>query len=337
MDDDGFVIIDDIGNITQIETVPLTLPPSQPKQRLHELVTLYSDDCLEVMRQIADNCIDSIITDPPYDLGFMGKDWDKSGIAFQVSLWTEVLRILKPGGHILVMGGTRTYHRMVCAIEDAGFEIRDTLMWLYGQGMPKSHNGLKPAHEPICLARKQLSEKTVAENVLVWGTGALNIDGCRVLVDKATGELDTTQGRWPANVAHDGSDEVVEIFPESRDGIAVQRNGGGQKIGGNGIYGGSKGLTRPDQGYGGSGSAARFLYCAKASKADRAGSKHPTVKPIKLMQWLCRLITPPNGCVLDPFAGSGTTGAAAVNEGFQIILCESDAEYQDDIRRRFMS
>lgn len=437
------------------------------------------------MRAMPDNSVDSIVTDPPYELtsarpggrspatqgkvmkGFMGMEWDGSGIAYSVEMWAEALRVLKPGGHLLAFSGSRTYHRMTCAIEDAGFEVRDQIMWVYGSGFPKSldvskaidksraghafdeirdylrgairaagltqvqvkaHLGypadsgivshwvansqpmvpgwadwsamktilplddrfdsliesaerekvgekrsgiadggpardtigggksvvvditapatdaarqwegwgtaLKPAHEPICVARKPLIG-TVAANVLAHGTGALNIDGCRVGTEERTyepkgtsasaamirvpehragkaGDEVTVSGRWPANLIHDGSDEVVALFGEP----------------------------------------ARFFYCAKTSKADRneglddpgpqfkhgatlrqientpkAGNSHPTVKPTELMAYLCRLVTPPGGLILDPFMGSGSTGKAAMREGFRFIGCELSAEY----------
>jgi site-specific DNA-methyltransferase (adenine-specific) len=406
-------------------------------------VTLYHADCRETLRQLADNSIDSVVTDPPYALvegsrngspqpgdmktpygrsgpskkrGFMGKEWDTGDVAHDPAFWAEVLRVLKPGGHIAVFGGTRTYHRMACSIEDAGFEIRDSLMWIYGSGFPKSHdvskgidkaagaewevigrrpnadrhingrdntykgrteygfgsNGdltapatdaarqwqgwgtaLKPAFEPIVLARKPLSGKTVAANVLKWGTGAINVDGCRVGTESTkrnnhggtgnpeqwrTGNNGDFQsgsdlGRWPANVCHDGSDEVVGMFLQTTSGKpGIRRKGTNDGV----CYGReSRAPGTPLTGFGDSDSAARFFYSAKASRADRAGSKHPTVKPIALMQWLARLITPPGGTILDPFAGSGTTGIAAQREGFACVMCEREEEYVNDISRRF--
>jgi site-specific DNA-methyltransferase (adenine-specific) len=389
---------------------------------------LFHADAREALRILPDNSIDAVPCDPPYALvsivkrfgspnaapakgndaymrasaGFMGKSWDTGECAMDPAFWAEVLRVLKPGGHLVAFGASRGYHRMACAIEDAGFEIRDsfldlinpadpfwqffdslndvqrdalmrcidharpggTLAWLYGTGFPKSHNmdgewqgfgtALKPAFEPIVLARKPLSEGTIAANVLRWGTGALNIDGCRIeAMDKTPapvgqyggstigpnghsgirdGSADSL-GRWPANVIHDGSDEVVTAFP-SAGGQQGRAKNGGAKSGA--IYGKfAENVTANPEPRGDSGSAARFFYSAKASKADRAGSKHPTVKPVALMQWLCRLITPPGGTVLDPFAGSGTTGAAAALEGFNSILIEREAEYVQDILARF--
>lgn len=301
-------------------------------------------DCIEAMRAMDEASIDAIVCDPPYELGFMGKAWDSSGVAYQPRTWEAALRVLKPGGHLLAFGGTRTYHRLACAVEDAGFEIRDCIAWLYGSGFPKSHNGewggtaLKPAHEPIVVARKPLVG-TVAANVLKHGTGGLNIDGCRIEGPKAGGsggaplkfggenhrpfhdtaeprEFDTSQGRWPANVVLD---------PEA---AAMLDEQSGERPGSDG------------QG------ASRFFYCAKASRGERnAGldgfeeraalrNVHPTVKPIDLMRWLVRLVTPPGGTVLDPFTGSGTTGCAAVLEGFDFIGIEREGEYVEIARAR---
>ncbi len=364
-------------------------------------VWLMQGDCLERMKELDDNSVDSIITDPPYGLSFMGKKWDYD--VPSVEIWAESLRVLKPGGHLLAFAGTRTQHRMAVNIEDAGFEIRDMIAWVYGSGFPKSMNvskaidkaagvtrnvvgrskgagshsdrclsdgtlnsvldvtspateaakqwdgwgtALKPALEPITVARKPF-KGTVAANVLENGTGAINIDGCRVATEdnlnggaysnggkdlsKATsyatgvnaGEFVQPSGRWPANLIHDGSDEVVELFPIVKGGTAVRRNSGGNTFG--------SGRPKPkmsDMGYGDTGSAARFFYCAKTSKKDRgADNKHPTVKPTDLMRYLCRLVTPPNGIVLDPFMGSGSTGKAAMLEGFRFVGIELDEGY----------
>jgi site-specific DNA-methyltransferase (adenine-specific) len=394
---------------------------------------LINADCIEAMKAMPDNSVDSIVTDPPYELGFMGKSWDASGIAFNVEVWQEALRVIKPGGHLIAFSGSRTYHRMAVAIEDAGFQIRDQIMWVYGSGFPKSHNiskgidkaagaerevvgqkirgdvqeaklkgstysvadanknnnaifgygveditvastleakqwdgwgtALKPAHEPMVLARKPL-EGTVANNVLTFGVGGLNIDGSRVVSDdwdektvlgkyrgtnegndsvtnnfgvkeiKSTNTESTLIGRFPANFIHDGSNEVNELLGEP----------------------------------------ARFFYCAKASKRDRnegldgfenkrpayeshrpnyentkgietpfagtgRGGKdfknfHPTVKPTTLMQYLIRLVTPPNGIVLDPFMGSGSTGKACAYEGFDFIGIDQSAEYVEIAQAR---
>jgi len=522
-------------------------------------VELICGDCKDVMSGFADNTFDSIVTDPPYELGFMGKEWDGSGIAYNVKMWEQVLRVLKPGGYLLAFGGDRTEHRLKCAIEDAGFEIRTTVAWVFGSGFPKSYNvskklnsvipsslrcvcahhsmnttsdsrsdcrhvddlcdeqllfgqdngqdafplqggvlghnhddlglddllkeskhnhdrlkidrlsiedcqllygllledsqssdnilfdilgnmlhdeltaehkmdfrksdtlhlehdsvfssystslldsisrtyhkckvcekyyategigtALKPAAEFICVARKPFSG-TVAGNVLEWGTGGINIDGCRVgsaydnsgrgirtkdwhdesqVADKKAGMKTRAdphhQGRWPANFIHDGSDEVVGLFPQSKstggDGYKNSMFCGGKKTGGHGL--------------GDSGSAARFFYCAKASKRDRdegldgmelkkmqigderpsgdsyerrgqpptfRRNTHPTVKPTDLMRYLCRLVTPPDGVILDPFCGSGSTGKGAVLEGFNFTGIDEKPEYIEIARPR---
>lgn len=376
-------------------------------------------DCLEAMARLPEACVDACVTDPPYHLvsmvkrfgktslldntitsdrsrrkadgmarlarGFMGKTWDGGDISMSADTWRAVLRVLKPGAHLVAFGGTRTHHRTWCAIEDAGFEVRDTIMWLYGSGFPKSHdagNGwgtaLKPAWEPIILARKPLIG-TVAENGEKYGTGAINIDECRVEIGtevnpsiarrkgainhlsdrpaaetEAEGRMASRQspeayraersgesiGRWPANVIHDGSDEVREGFPD------VGKSTGGRTVNiskTSEIYGGGKGLgqdlspddARGDPGFGDSGSAARFFYCAKASKSDRGDdNKHPTVKPTDLMRYLCRLVTPKNGLILDPFMGSGSTGKAALKEGFNFLGIEKEEPYAEIARRR---
>jgi DNA modification methylase len=402
-----------------------------------ENFTLYHGDNRQILPTFAENSVDAIVTDPPYELGFMGKSWDASGVAFDPATWREALRVLKPGGHLIAFSGSRTYHRMAVAIEDAGFEIRDQIMWIYGSGFPKSHNidkaidkaagaerevvktgfaygisvgqeaqgyrpadyvskqlsneaitreakqwqgwgtALKPAHEPMVLARKPLVG-TVAANVLTYGTGGLNIDGARVgYVDdydkkhqedirkgsgtffggkgEATSPQIDMQGRWPANVIHDGSDEVLALFPDVKTGSIKphQQNSESESFG-------LKGKFITGSHSGDSGSAARFFYCAKASKRDRneglngfeekrdhdgreeggvGGSNprnrtnnyrqnhHPTVKPTDLMRYLCRLITPPNGTVLDPFMGSGSTGKAAMYEGFKFIGIEMTDDY----------
>jgi site-specific DNA-methyltransferase (adenine-specific) len=399
-------------------------------------VQVLHGDCRNELELLADNSVDSIVTDPPYELGFMGKSWDASGIAYDQRVWVQCLRVLKPGGHMLAFSGSRTYHRMVCAIEDAGFEIRDQIMWVYGSGFPKSLNiskaidkdagaerevvstyethdirnaglmdrkgsmtvevtapataeakqwegwgtALKPAHEPIVMARKPL-DGTVANNVLTHGVGGINIDGCRVGRadgdDSSAGNRTATfgtqdtlsggdgsggwsqneQGRFPANFIHDGSDEVLELFPDSKAGKPRNDRGTG------GIWAKSMGVPCGPQ-YGDIGSAARFFYCAKANKKDRnegldgfaekrpdertttgmgtfdekgvakQANHHPTVKPTELMRYLCRLVTPPNGTVLDPFTGSGSTGKAATLEGFNFIGIEQSAEYAEIAKAR---
>jgi DNA modification methylase len=361
---------------------------------------LHHGDCREVMAQMPDNSVDAIVTDPPYGLSFMGKGWDH-GVPGE-EFWAEALRVAKPGAHLLAFGGTRTFHRLACAIEDAGWEIRDTVGWIYGSGFPKSHNlkdqwagygtALKPAWEPVIVARKPLVG-TVAANVLEYGTGAINVDGCRVAcTDKAkfpAGIVSTTEavfgngvgryanrertednntsGRWPANIIHDGSDEVLALFP-------VTKSHGGGKASYGGVFGNGKTVTdntAMQRFAGDTGSAARFFYCAKASKRDRdegcegmpprqkvfngqsdspagkapgsvedkfstqpARNHHPTVKPTDLMRYLCRLVTPPDGVVLDPFMGSGSTGKAAMLEGFRFIGIEREAEYLEIAQAR---
>lgn len=380
---------------------------------------LLHGEALQELRALPDCSIDSVVTDPPYGLAFMGKRWDYDVPGVEV--WAECLRVLKPGGHLLAFAGTRTQHRMAVRIEDAGFEIRDMIAWIYGSGFPKSldvskaidkarrrdyvlaavelglnipgnnlhdwtkaeHSpgdkwweefkrvlspeqwgeieravvgksdkgkaifgscvgeydntapatdaarqwdgwgtALKPALEPITVARKPL-EGTVAANVQKWGTGALNVDGCRVETNDGrnrarpprtankilgggkgtnlTASEHNAAGRWPANLIHDGSEDVLELFPVTKSG----------------------------------GSSARFFYCAKASKSERGpGNTHPTVKPLALMRYLVRLVTPPGGTVLDPFMGSGTTGLAAAADGFQFVGIERDEAYFEIARRR---
>ena len=441
-------------------------------------MTVLNLDCRHGLALLPDNSIDAVLTDPPYELGFMDHAWDRSGIAYDVAMWREALRVLKPGGHMLAFSGSRTYHRMTCAIEDAGFEIRDSIMWVYGSGFPKSLDiskaidkisatstawfgpwlkkwreatgvsqkelcercgffgavnrggtianwelglgapsiaqfniicrvlnlpfdsieaversvigtrkvnagvafsnygavelqitapatmaaqiwegwgtALKPAHEPICVARKPLALGTVAANVLAHGVGGINIDGCRVPIDPAAdasqlrtmsvSQHDGADGRWPANFIHDGSPEVLAMFPEPR-----------------GDSGSAARFYQQCQWTQDNLEAALFFYCAKAGKRDRnegleafdavmanfaagtglskngdgsprnmaadAKNPHPTVKPTELMRYLCRLVTPPGGLIVDPFAGSGSTGKAAILEGFQFIGFELDPQY----------
>jgi len=368
--------------------------------------TVYHGDCLTVLAELPDGSVDAVVTDPPYELGFMGKGWDASGIAYRVDLWAEALRVLKPGGHLLAFGGTRTWHRLACAIEDAGFEVRDSIAWMYGSGFPKSLDvskaidkaagvwrgkagpvesgneamsggnyartpkgdpvtdaahqwqgwgtALKPAHEPIVVARKPLTG-TVAANVLEHGTGALNIDGCRIGTDGGTrkepsadksrtdsvgGYLNAkaggpiAAGRWPANVVLD-EDQAAELDRQS--GVSVSRQGG--MSGTSFTVNGEGALPRPDRrvGHSDHGGASRFFYVAKAPAKERPkvdGTAHPTVKPLTLMRWLCRLVTPPDGVILEPFAGSGTTVEAALLEGFRVIGIEREPDYLPLIQAR---
>jgi site-specific DNA-methyltransferase (adenine-specific) len=350
-------------------------------------------DCLDLLRQMPDSSVDSVVTDPPYGLAFMGKKWDYDVPATEV--WAECLRVLKPGGHLLAFAGTRTQHRMAVRIEDAGFEIRDMIAWVYGSGFPKSHNlggshegwgtALKPALEPITVARKPFSS-TVAANVIAHGTGALNIDRCRVTTGDDTARISNgaikggnfaaggsapgpiagghSAGRWPANLIHDGSADVVALFPASAGASAPVT---GNEPTANGFSGAVKysGMRERVAGafHADSGSAARFFYCAKTSRKDRNegllssnapavakdatmrdcetaewstrnGNSHPTVKPTDLMAYLLRLVTPAGGVALDPFMGSGSTGKAAMREGFQFIGCEIDEQYAAIARSR---
>jgi DNA modification methylase len=441
------------------------------------------DNNLKVLKTFPDNCIDSIVTDPPYGLSFMGKKWDYD--IPSIEFWSECLRVLKPGGHALVACGTRTQHRMVVNLEDAGFEIRDIIMWVYGQGWPKSLSigkavdklqgnerevietnetipdirannylnskgkerlkanitkgtskwegwgtALKPAIELWTLCRKPLSEKTVAENCLKWGIGGLNIDACRIESkdgvpifkhrkekscncygdgkngSNRTGEKDFS-GRFPSNLIHDNSEEVRECFPSPHGAGSKREAGTAKQENTKSIFLKDKGSPGNGIRFGDSGNASRFFkscpfddedidvlrlfYCAKASQSERnAGledlsdnkrfqqgnysqspvcsvcsktfngtndhdacgdntmiykskeenkvvkNNHPTVKPVALMQYLVRLITPPKGICLDPFAGSGTTGVACVDEGFDYILIDSEEQYCTIAEKRIL-
>lgn len=316
------------------------------------MIKLINGDCLEQLKHLPDASVDSVVTDAPYELGFMNRTWDKSGIANNVALWSEVLRVLKPGGHLLAFSSTRTSHRMVSAIEDAGFEIRDTVMYVYGSGFPKNHDiskaidkaspdgakqfeglgsALKPAFEPICLARKPLSEKTIAANVLQHGTGGLNIDGCRVgddvtvtvrngnsgahgIYGKDTRVFrrENPPGRWPANFIHDGLKEPWAKYFYCAKASKQDRNEG------------CEALEEKQYSHDGREVPIDNAYQRNASKS---GNHHPTVKPTELMRYLIKLITPPQGVVLDPFMGSGSTGKAAALDGFSFIGIELDEEY----------
>lgn len=394
--------------------------------------TLLHGDCIDVMASMPDCLVDAIVTDPPYGLRFMGREWDGFSDAAAFEEWcrrwaVEALRVLRPGGHLVAFGGTRTYHRLTAGLEDAGFEIRDCLAWLYGSGFPKSHNvskaidkaagverpvvgttpdrwtgmgavyewgrqgpradraneapkgvvnittpatedaarwegwgtALKPAFEPAVLARKPLGG-TVAATVLEHGTGALNIDGCRLPVDPDDPINTAVWTSRASSIRPDTAGFVMSNRPGDRQ-LTAPRNGGrfpanvlldstaagmldeavGERRSGSRRAGVRKGLGYHGAGGDGgpaieasSGGPSRFFYCSKASQKERRGSKHPTVKPLDLMRWLVRLVTPPGGVVLDPFAGSGTTGEAARAEGFDVILIERDGDYLEDIRTR---
>jgi site-specific DNA-methyltransferase (adenine-specific) len=419
-------------------------------------VKLILGDNIESLRELPDNFVDSIVTDPPYGLSFMNKKWDYD--VPSVDFWKEVYRVLKPGGHILSFGGTRTYHRMVVNIEDAGFEIRDQIMWVYGSGFPKSLNigkgidklngkdvptgkrfnvsgqeqgglnqnkelrsdnpnyvkpkydneydgwgtGLKPANEPIVLARKPLSEKTIVENVLRWGTGGINVDGCRIgyeendktknivnynynLKDKQSGVMcDSYDGETKPSTGHkekimvfndEGRFPANFIIDEEASRLLNEQSGESKSTGGKGEAT-KKSLDRTDigygfkridvasglGGYGDKGGASRFFYVPKVSKKERnmgldnfdeklgirtnaprnseeekntpQKNNHPTVKPINLLTYLVRLVTPPNGVVMDCYMGSGSTGIATLLEGFQFIGMEMDEEYFEIAKSR---
>jgi DNA modification methylase len=318
------------------------------KTRNDMTVQLLHGDCRELLKALQDCSVDSVVTDPPYELGFMGNGWDRSGVANDVAVWAECLRVLKPGGHLLSFGGSRTQHRMVCAVEDAGFEIRDQIMWIYGGGSPKGKNSLKPAQEPICMARKR-------------GSGMLNIENCRVeptgesqeRVDEPSQDRRYTEnggtsfaakpgvrggnplGRWPANVIHDGSDEVLAAFPDAPGQLAKAAEGGDRRKDQNCYSAMLRGSNGTEPREDSNKSSARFFYCARASKKDRGeGNVHPTVKPTDLMRYLVRLVTPSGGVVLDPFMGSGSTGKAAALEGFDFIGIDMTQAYFEIARKR---
>lgn len=376
---------------------------------------LMCGDCRKLLKQFKPNTFSSVVTDPPYELGFMGKKWDSSGVAFQPETWRSVLRVCKPGAFLLAFGGTRTYHRLVCAIEDAGWEIRDCLAWVYGSGFPKSldiskaidkvagaerekvaegkpvkrmipgadqnktgswikDNGrvfiptetapatplaqrwngwgtaLKPAHEPIVLAMKPL-DGTFAANAEKYGVAGLNVDGCRIdseVIRTTQGQsasqqagtmysgkdqrskrpFENTSGRWPANLIHDGSDEVLEVFPETTASTGRPRNNSDFKSVAKGYETAHTTYGHDDNG----GSAARFFYCAKASKKERTcngkvENKHPTVKPLSLMKYLVKLVSYPKlNYILDPFCGSGSTLIACKGLGIKYVGIDLDDE-----------
>jgi len=379
-----------------------------------DLVTLHHGDCRDVMATLGTATVDAIVTDPPYELGFMGRRWDASGIAYDHEVWKRAYDVLKPGGHLLAFGGTRTWHRLAVAIEDAGFEVRDSIAWMYGSGFPKSldvskaidkaagverevvgfasgvRNGngnnidynvygsaetgnyeitapatpaaqqwqgwgtaLKPAFEPIVVARKPL-DGTVAENVLRHGTGALNIDGSRIGTDEpiachhgtngaagvtygtrkeyvkgsAGPDATHTKGRWPANVILD-EPQAAELDRQSgviKGQVGMTKTAGGHRF----ITGDTETVQQFDHGVTDTGGASRFFYVPKANASERprdGDTAHPTVKPLDLMRYLVKLVTPPGGTVLEPFAGSGTTLEACVVEGFQVIGIELTDDY----------
>lgn len=337
-------------------------------------VSLREGDCLDVIPQLVAEgvVVDAIVTDPPYHLvdiagraarplkarggtqangamgrlarGFMGEQWDGGDIAFRPETWATVATVLRPGGFFLAFGGTRTFHRLVCAIEDAGFVIQDTIMWLYGSGFPKRKDMLKPAVEPICVAYKPGGRRT------------LQVDECRIGLESTvrhnhggTGNPEQWRtgngadytagsevGRWPANICHDGSDEVMEAFAVfgERPGQQAAVRGNEPSNSASFIYGGLAGRHAPRQPIGDAGTAARFFYCAKAAGEDRWGSRHPTVKPAELLKWLVSLVTPLDGTFIDPFAGSGTAAVAALATGRKAVLIEREPQYCADIRER---
>jgi site-specific DNA-methyltransferase (adenine-specific) len=321
------------------------------------LAEIHHGDCIDVMRTLPDNSVDSIVTDPPYGLGFMGKAWDALPPGED---WArECLRVLKPGGHLLAFGGTRTWHRLAVAVEDAGFEIRDSIAWMYGSGFPKHRAALKPAFEPVVMARKPYKGSLTANEAL-HGTGALNIDATRInpgspvpggsgdnrqwreLEGRTDRQVTTanpahTAGRWPANVV---LDEDMAGVLDGQSGISKSPPVGSvariKAIPGQIAKGAEPDRVSPN-GHGDSGGASRFFYVAKAPKRERPvvdGVAHPTVKPLALMRWLVRLVTPPGGTVLEPFAGSGATVEACILEGFHYIAIEREAEYLPLIQAR---
>jgi DNA modification methylase len=333
-------------------------------------------DCRDVLRTLADNSVDSVVTDPPYELGFMGKSWDSTGIAYDVTVWEECLRVLKPGGHILAFGGSRTFHRLAVAVEDAGFEIRDTIAWISSKTFPKSLNvekamdkagmdgsvaagwgtGLKQVVEPVVLGRKPLIG-TVAENFLAWGVGGLNIDASRIGTGEGrssggksgghtdknlyklghSGSVERAEGgRWPANVI---LDEVTAGLVDEQSGVSKSGDKKPHKQQSTAQNKFNYSSSTINAFAGDSGGASRFFYQAKASKRDRnegleTPSTHPTVKPTQLMRYLIKLVTPPGGTVLDPFTGSGSTGKAALLDGFKFVGAELTEEYLPIIEGR---
>ena len=343
---------------------------------------VYNDDCMYTLTTLGDNSIDSIVTDPPYELKFMNNKWDTTGISFNVDLWKECLRVLKPGGFLLSFSAPRLQHRLVCAIEDAGFRIVDGIIYMFGTGMSKGqnigktiekkfpsedgtkymdfHTQLKSSYEYICVAQKP-TEGTFVENVLKYGVGAFNIGACRI---KHNEPLKTTQrtkrnGTW--NDSNSGFDisknNIASANPEGRfptniilDELAAEDLGNSvgkitTSSGGRSdsvfrensrVYRtGKSNIQHIDPGFGDTGTVARYFYCAKASKKERGEyNTHTTVKPLSLMKYLVRLVTPPEGTILDPFMGSGTTGIASLTQGFNFIGIEKEKEYYDIALKR---
>jgi site-specific DNA-methyltransferase (adenine-specific) len=308
------------------------------KRKKPKEVVLYNDDCIKALRALPSNSIESCVTDPPYHLtsakkhgkkGFMGKEWDGGDIAFRVELWKEVFRVLKPGGHLLAFGHPRTYHRIACAVEEAGFEIRDSIIWLYGQGIPFGGN-LKCLHQPIVLARKPF-RGTKKANVAAYGTGKLQIDACRI---------ENGTSRYPSNVII--SEEISNFLGEKAlfyycPKISIkERNLGCEHLEAKPQNSSGKGRTYNDRCRA---CRKKFIGSEKtrcqcppgAKKTDKKVYKnknnHPTVKPIALMEYLCKLVTPKNGVCMDIFAGSGSTGIACVNSGFRFIGIEKEKDY----------
>jgi site-specific DNA-methyltransferase (adenine-specific) len=433
-------VLEEVG----VSVEPSTTTISPPLLETTYINQILQGDSLIRLKELPDNSVDAVVTDPPYELGFMGKDWDKKGVAYNVVLWKEVLRVLKPGGHLLSFGGSRTYHRMACAIEDAGFEIRDMIDWVYGSGFPKSMDiskaidkmkgtyvrgeispnsrnsgespsgcysegvqhktidtpqceeaqewfgwgtALKPAHEPIVLARKPLSEKTVAENVLKWGVGGLAIDNCRVNLNGDKPRIANTeesktntygwakggiyksgtmpaQGRFPANLIHDGSEEVLTEFAKAGESKSNPSNYNWERSKDASIPAGCAGGTiKSGVHFDDSGTPARFFYCAKASNVERWFycsickdafpnkqrsehkhekpdddqthiTSHPTQKPKALMEYLIKLLTREGQIVLDPFMGAGSTAVACVELDRKFIGFDLDDTYCEIARKR---
>lgn len=357
-------------------------------------------DCLDKLKELEDNSIDSIVTDPPYGISFMGSKWDYD--VPKVDVWKECLRVLKPGGHLLSFSSARTYHRMVVNVEDAGFEIREQIMWVFGSGFPKSHNigkaidkklgnkrdivgeykqtipqitpwkdverfesknlqtkgesdwegwgtALKPAHEPIVMARKPF-KGDVASNVIKYGTGAINIDGCRVGTEEITiNKLEewsgfgqkknpdytstNNVGRFPANFIHDGLDEEWSKYFYCAKANKNDRNEGCEDLKEKQIAGKGNGLARTCETCGAN--TLQGCECEDRTYSNpKLKNHHPTVKPTDLMRYLCRLITPKNGTILDPFMGSGSTGKAAMLEGFNFVGIELSEEYLEIAEKR---